>query len=333
MIIQPAEWLNRVDEEILEPDRRIIDPHHHIYDLDNRRYLLADFMADIGSGHRVERTVYVQCRQQYLSSGPDHLKPVGESAFVARLARDSERGGNGRGCIAGVVAHADLRLGARLDEVLDAHKAAADGLLRGIRQCAAHDPDPALAWIGGQVDTHLYRDPDFIEGLRTLGRHGLSFDAWHFHHQLKDFIEVVGQAPDTRFVLNHLGTPLGVGPYAQRRADVFNEWRRDIADLSWHKNVYVKLGGMAMPANGYGWHLRDRPASSDELVAAHRDYYLRAIDCFGPERCMFESNFPVDRQSASYAVLWNAFKKLAAPFSEDEKHSLFWGTAMNVYRL
>jgi len=333
MIIKPAEWFAASHEQIVDPDRRIIDPHHHIYDLEHRRYLLPDLLADVDTGHRVERTVFVQCRQHYRSDGPEHLKPVGETAFVAKVARESGQSGAGRTRIAGIVAHADLTLGRRLDEVLQAHKEAGAGLLRGIRQCAAVDPHPELAWIGGQAATHLYRNPDFVEGLRTLGRHGLSFDAWHFHHQMHDFIAVVAQAPETRFVLNHLGTPLGVGPYAGQRDDIYNQWRRDMADLSWHKNVYVKLGGMAMPANGYGWDVRDRPASSDELVAAHRDYYLRAIDCFGPERCMFESNFPVDRQAVSYPVLWNAFKKLAAPFSEDEKHHLFWGTAMSVYRL
>jgi predicted TIM-barrel fold metal-dependent hydrolase len=97
--------------------------------------------------------------------------------------------------------------------------------------------------------------------------------------------------------------------------------------------VVAKLGGLAMPDNGFGWDKRGVQASSDELLAAQRHYYLHMLDCFGPERCMFESNFPVDKPSIAYRSLWNAFKKLTQAFSETEKDALFYGTAQRVYRL
>ena len=134
-------------------------------------------------------------------------------------------------------------------------------------------------------------------------------------------------------VLDHFGGPLGIGPYAGKRAEIFSQWRSDVAELARCPNVVAKLGGINMSVNGFGWHRRDRPPSSEELVAATGDYYLHAIDVFGPERCMFESNVPVDRQSCSYGVLWNAFKRLAQRFSPAERSALFHDTATRVYRL
>ncbi len=162
---------------------------------------------------------------------------------------------------------------------------------------------------------------------------GLTYETWHYHYQNQAFAQLAGSVPDTVMILDHFGTPLGVGPYADRREEIFEQWKKDIADIARCENVVAKIGGMAMPDNGFGWHQRATPPTSDEFVAAQKRYYLHTIECFGPDRCMFESNFPVDKQSLSYRTLWNAFKKIAAGFSADEKAALFRGTARRVYRL
>jgi L-fuconolactonase len=336
MTLQPGTqaWLDQVIEDVVEPERRIIDPHHHLWSYPGRStYMLEELWADTGSGHRVEKTVFIECRSGYRADGPEPLRPVGETDFVAEVAEQSRRGGPGRAQIAGIVAHADLRLEAALDEVLEAHRVEGRGLFRGIRHAGAHDPDRAALSIPGRAPAGLYVDEAFRRGVRRLGELGLTYDTWHYHHQNRDFAALARAVPETTLVLDHFGTPLGVGRFAGQRDAIFAQWKLDIAEIARCPNVVAKLGGLAMPDNGFGWDQRDRPASSDELVAAQRDYYLHTIDCFGPERCMFESNFPVDRRSIGYRALWNALKKIAAPFGEAEKHAMFHATAARVYRL
>jgi len=294
--------------------------------------MLEDLWADTGSGHKVEQTMFVECRTSWRSDGPEALRPVGETEFVAAVAVASRREAAGRAVIAGIVAHADLRL-ENVAEVLEAHRDAAAGLLRGIRHSGAHDPEPLALTIPGRAPAGLYAQEDFRRGVRLLGRLGLTYDTWHYHHQNRDYAALARAVPETTFVLDHFGTPLGVGRFAAQRAEIFAQWKLDIAEIAACPNVMAKLGGLAMPDNGWGWDKRDRPASSDELVAAQRDYYLHAIDCFGPERCMFESNFPVDKRSISYRVLWNALKKLASGFTEADKHAMFYANAQRIYRL
>jgi L-fuconolactonase len=328
------EWLALVQEEILEPARPIIDPHHHLWATPTRwgAYMLPDLWADTGSGHNIEKTVFIDCGASYRSDGPLHLRPVGESEFVAAIAAESART-PGRAHIVGIVAHANLTLDAgELKEVLEAHEAAAAGLFRGIRHAGPSDSTGALANAGRGAPCPYSRE-DFRAGVRTLGRLGYTYDTWHFHHQNRDYLELARAAPETTMILDHFGTPLGVGPYASQREQIFAQWQADMAEIAKCSNVVAKLGGMAMPDNGFGWDTRARPASSDEFVQAQRRYYLHTIECFGPERCMFESNYPVDKLSISYGVLWNAFKKIAAGFSESEKHAMFYGTAARVYRI
>ena len=329
-----AAWLNLAREEAIAPERPIIDPHHHLWRNTEGRtpYLLADLWFDTGSGHRIDKTMFVECRAEYRSEGPEHLKPVGEAEFVARIAQASRDGGGGA-VIAGFIGHADLRLGARLRDVLQAHEQAAQGLFRGIRQGAARDPHPQALSIPGRGPEGLFADSDFRTGLALLGELGYTYDSWHYHHQNPAFAELARAVPGTTLVLDHFGTPLGVGPYADQREAIFSAWQHDIAAIAQCPNVVAKLGGLAMPDNGFGWNLRERPAGSDELVAAQARYYHHAIECFGPQRCMFESNFPVDRRSLPYGVYWNAMKKLAARYSADEQQALFQGTAARVYRL
>jgi len=321
-------WLDLVVEDVVEPDLAIVDPHHHLWpDGGAMPYGLADLHADTGDGHLIEQTVFVECHAAYRTGGDPEFAPVGETEFVAGEAmRDPER------LISAIVAHADLR-SPRLDEVLEAHEAAGRGLLRGICDALSHAKHPEVLRIPGRAPAGLYADPAFRAGVARLGERGLSYDTWHYHYQNPEMLELARAVPGTTMVLDHFGTPLGVGPYASQREEIFEQWKLDIAAIAQCENVVAKIGGMAMPDNGFGWDSADRPASSDEFVAAQRRYYLHAIECFGPERCMFESNFPVDRFSLSYRTVWNAFKKLTADFSPDERTAMFSGTARRVYRL
>jgi L-fuconolactonase len=334
--LQPGSpaWLDQVHEDVIDPERPIIDPHHHLWHRPGvSTYLLEDLWADTGSGHRIDKTVFIECRAGYRQDGPEHLRVVGETEFVADIALASQRGGPSRAVVAAIVAHADLTAADVLEEVLAAHEAAGKGLFRGIRHAGARDPHPEALSIPGRAVEGLYARDDFRAGVRVVGKRGLSYDTWHYHHQNRAFAEFARAVPETTLVLDHFGTPLGVGRFVGQREAIFDQWKLDIAEIARCPNVVAKLGGLAMPDNGFGWDKRELPASSDELVAAHRRYYLHTIECFGPERCMFESNFPVDKRSISYRVLWNALKKIAREFSASEQHAMFYANAARIYRL
>jgi len=327
-------WYAQVMEDIIEPERLIIDPHHHLWFGGGfPDYLLEDLWSDTESGHKIVKTVFIECGVSYHETGPDHLKPVGETEFAADIAVQSATAAPTKAVIAGIVSHTDLTLGDALEEVLEAHEAASKGLLRGIRHAGAHHPHPEEAIIAGRYAPGLFLDEAFQAGVRLLGRRGYTYESWHYHTQLRDFYALAKAAPETTIILDHFGTPLGTKSFRDHREDIFQQWQADILKLAECPNVYAKLGGLAMPDNGFGWHEAAKPATSDELVAAQKRYYLYTIECFGVNRCMFESNFPVDKLSISYAVLWNAFKKMVADFSNDEKHMLFYSTAAKVYRL
>ncbi len=326
-------WLAQNVEEVVDPGRAIIDPHHHLWPIGGSLpYGLDDLHGDTDDGHHIEATVFIECGAAYQSDGPAHLRCVGETAFVAENAIESARR-TGRAPIAGIVATADLRLGSTLDDVLDAHAEAGGALFKGIRHAGASDPEPEALRIAGRAPAGLYDDPDFRAGLARLGERGLTYDTWHYHHQNADFARLAAAVPGTTMVLDHFGTPLGVGRFAGKREEIFETWKDDITAIAENANVVAKLGGLAMPDNGFGWSERDQPASSDELVDAQARYYLHTIECFGPDRCMFESNFPVDRFSISYRNFWNAAKKIAADFDDAEQNQMFSGTAKRVYRL
>ena len=328
------DWLAQVPEQPLEPELPIVDPHHHLWDHPESRYLLDEILHDAGSGHRVVATVFVECMSMYRGDGPEQLKPVGETEFVNGIAAQSASGQFGETRVAaGIVGFANLMLGAAVEEVLQAHVAAAPRRFRGIRHAAAHDPDPSIRRSHTSPPPDLYQSARFREGFARLREFALSFDAWHYHPQMRGLTDLARAFPDTTIVLDHFGGPLGIGPYEGKRSEIFRQWRNDLSELARCPNVVAKLGGINMAINGFGWHRQDRPPSSDQLVEATRDYYLHAIESFGPSRCMFESNFPVDRVSCSYVVLWNAFKKVAARFTKEEKADLFGGTAARVYRL
>lgn len=329
-----AEWLAQVTEAALEPALPIIDPHHHLWDHPGSRYELDELLADTGQGHNIRATVFVECKAMYRAGGPENLKPVGETEYVNGIAAKSASGNFGemRAC-AGIVGFADLRLGGKVDEVLEAHIARAPERFRGIRHASAFDPSPDVRASHTLPPKGLLGLDTFREGFARLKKYGLSFDAWHYHHQIPELTSLARANPETTIIFDHFGGPIGIGPYEGKRAEIFAQWKKDVAELAGCPNVVAKIGGINMAVNGFGWHKRAKPPTSDELVAATRDWYLHSIDVFGPERCMFESNFPVDKLSCSYGVLWNAFKKIAQGMSATEKAWLFHDTAKRVYRL
>ena len=323
------EWLASVVEAVIDPDVAIIDPHHHLWPPGGvLPYGLDELEADLASGHNIIDTVFIECGAGYRSDGPGYLRSVGETEFVAAAARSSDRQVMG-----GIVAHVDLTDSDHLDEALAAHGDVADGRLRGIRHAGSHALHPEVLTIPGRAPAGLYLDESFQAGVRQLGERGLTYDTWHYHYQNQEFVELARAAPDTLIVLDHFGTPLGVGPYADQREEIFERWLTDITDIAACPNVVAKLGGLAMPDNGFGWNTAERPPTSRQFVAAQARYYVHTIEAFGPERCMFESNFPVDRFSVSYRTLWNGLKLIAGPYSPAERDQMFRLTAATVYRL
>lgn len=326
-------WLAQVEEPALEPDLAICDPHHHLWDRDGSRYLLDELLEDLNTGHNVVSTVYVECGSMYRAEGPEAMRPVGETEFVNGVAAMSASGGYGsvRAC-GGIVGYADLLLGRQVRPVLEAHMAASERF-RGIRHAAGWDASNAVRNSHTAPPHGLYAADAFREGFAELAPLGMSFEAWQYHHQLPEVTELARAFPDTTIILNHFSGPLGIGPYEGRRSEIFARWRQDLEELARCPNVVAKLGGLVMPINGFDFHKAERPPGSEVLAAATRDWYLHSIDCFGPDRCMFESNFPVDKASVSYGVLWNSFKRLATGFSAAEKAALFRDTAERIYRL
>ena len=326
------EWLDRRHEEIIEPDLPIIDPHHHLWDRPGWHYLLDELLADLNSGHRIVATVFLQCRAMHRADGPEAFRPVGETEFVNGVAAMSASGGYGpaRVC-AGIVGHADLTLGAPVREVLEAHLRAGGGRFRGIRHTNAWEASVPRA--ANAPRPRLLGDDAFRAGFAQLEPLGLSFDAWMYHPQIPELTDLARAFPDTSIVLNHVGGPLGVGDYAGRRDAMFAAWSANIRDLAACPNVYVKLGGLGMPLTGLGFHEQSEPPSSEQLAAASRPYFETCIEAFGAGRCMFESNFPVDKESFSYAVYWNACKRLTQGASATDKAELFRGSAAHFYRI
>jgi L-fuconolactonase len=330
-------WLaKQPGEAALEPDLPIIDPHHHFWDAPHRgRYFLPDLLDDISGGHNIVSTVFLECQAMYRKHGPAEMAPVGEVEFVNGIAAMSASGNYGSCRVAeAIIGHADLTLGARVREVLEAQLAEGGGRFRGIRYGVSWDGSPAVGkFVSRFVPPHQVREPVCREGFAQLAKLGLSFESWQYHPQLPDAIDLARAFPDTTIILNHVGGVLGVGPYAGRRQEILAGWRADIGELAKCPNVNVKLGGIGMTSFGFDFHERDVPPSSEELAAAWRQYVEPCIEAFGVDRCMFESNFPPDKQSCGYTELWNAFKRITAGASAAEKTALYSGTAARVYRL
>jgi L-fuconolactonase len=330
-------WLaKRPAETPLEPDLPIIDPHHHFWDAPHRgHYLLPELLADIGGGHNIVSTVFLECRAMYRKEGSREMAAVGEVEFVTGIAAMSASGNYGRCRVAeGIVGGGDLSVGAGVRSLLEAEIEAAGGRLRGMRHGVAWDAHEVISSFASRtVPLHQVMDPKFREGFAQLAPLGLSFESWQYHPQLPDAIDLARSFPDTTIILNHVGGVLGVGPYSGRRQEILASWRKDIRAMAECPNVFCKLGGIGMVSFGFAFHERDVPPSSEDLAAAWRQYIEPCIEAFGVDRCMFESNFPPDKQSCGYTELWNAFKRITANASANEKTALYSGTAAEVYRL
>jgi predicted TIM-barrel fold metal-dependent hydrolase len=327
-------WLDLHIEMPLDPQYPIIDPHHHLWDAPKPRYLLDEVLADFRTGHNVVSSVFVECRAMYRTAGDVELKSIGETKFADGIAAMSESGvyGATRVCEA-IVGYVDLRLGDRAKGVLEKHLAVSDGRLRGIRNIVAWDEHPEVSSTSVPHPKDLLENSGFRAGFDHLGRLGLVYDCWLYQSQLTDLTDFAKAFPKTTIVIDHLGGPLGVGPYAGRRQEAFAEWRTGLRRLAELPNTVVKIGGLGMRISGFGFHQRSVPPSSEDLADTWRNYIHEAIATFGARRCMFESNSPVDKGSYGYGVLWNAFKRLTADASADKKADLFHGTAARTYGL
>lgn len=327
------QWLAQVREDILEPELAICDAHHHLWDHTANPYLLADLIEDLGDGHNVVSTVYMECMSMYRASGSKALAPVGETEFVQGIAAMSASGQYGKAQVAaGIVGFADLCLGAQVDEVLSAHLKASPNRFRGIRHATSWHEDASIRNAHTRPTENLTETQAFREGFAVLADRGLSFDAWCYFEQIPQIVSLAQEFPHATIILDHFAGPLGVGPYTNR-GQVFEDWRSMMAPFESLDNVYFKLGGINMKVNGFDWHKNTLPPTSDDLVEATGHYYHHCIEHFGAQRCMFESNFPVDKASCSYHVLYNAFKKIAHNCTAQEKQQLFHDTAAAVYKL
>ena len=310
-------------ETILDPDQKICDPHHHLMDNDWARYLLGDLLSDVAAGHRVVSTLYMETGDGYRDAGPEKLRPVGEVEHV--LAQPAPPG-----IMQGIVAFADLRLGDDVEEVLDAHEAVAGARFSGIRFMSAWDVDPAFNLLHFVDGPGILSQPGYRRGARAVGRRGLPIDCWVFGHQLADVEQLARALPDQVFVIDHLGSPLVGGGYRAQRAQRLADWRRQLQAVAQCPNVLLKIGGLTLEMQGSPWKPGDAPTSLQIAETWQADVRW-CIDTFGPVRCMFESNFPIDRMVTDYVTLWNAFKRIAAPYSVAERNALFHDNAVRTY--
>jgi predicted TIM-barrel fold metal-dependent hydrolase len=328
------DWLDRHSEPVLEPALPIVDPHHHLWERPGLRYFLPELLADTGSGHNVVATVYVQARAMYRDAGPIEMRPLGETEFANGMAAMSASGLYGKTKVAaGIVGHADLTLGARVEAVLEAQMRTATERFRGIRHITAWDADSSILNPNYPAPRGLLGDKTFREGFAVLSRFRLSFDAWLYHPQIDELADLADAFPNTKIVVDHVGGPIGSGAYSGRRDEVFAKWKASIESLAARPNCYVKLGGLGQDITGLGFSQRPEAPDSEVLAAAFRPYIETCIEAFGTSRAMFESNFPVDKASYAYSVFWNACKRLAKGAGADEKADLFSETAARFYRL
>lgn len=329
-----TDWLDKRREDIIWPDLPVIDPHHHLWDRPGSKYLFDELREDITSGHNIVGTLFVQCRSMYKEAGNDHYKPVGEVEFANGIAARFASGlyGKQRGC-AGIIGCADLTLGHDIQPVLERLIAAGGMRLKGIRNSTAWHEHEAVRSNPILPPKNLLIDPRFSEGVGHLEKYGLRLDVWAYHTQLPLLHDLAKAHANVPIIINHLGGPLGVGPYTDRKKEVFQTWQSEMRRLAGLPNTSVKLGGFGLMVMGHQYHKLETPPSSDLLAAEWRPYVETLIEMFGTKRCMYESNFPVDKGMFSYHVLWNAFKKLSMACSQDEIFDLFHETARRIYHL
>lgn len=329
------------DEPLLYPELPVIDCHHHLFGeagllaehLKLYRFLVDDYAKTVASGHRVVASVAVEARAMFRADGPEHLKVVGETEFINGQAAMAASGTYGPCRVAaGIVGYADLSQGAGVRTLLEAHVAAAPVRFKGIRQEGVWDADRQVHGGIFDVPEHLYADPLFHEGFAQLAPLGLSFDAFVLAPQLADVISLARSFPDTSIILNHVGSPVGICGYRGRAHELFPQWRSDMAAIAACPNTTVKLGGLGSFILGSAFYRSDPPADMATLVAEWQPYVEVAIELFGADRCMFESNQPTDG-SGSFRTVCNAYKQMTAGCTHEERAAIFAGTGARVYRL
>jgi predicted TIM-barrel fold metal-dependent hydrolase len=327
------EWLALRTEPALEPALPIIDAHHHLWELPDKTYRVADLLDDMRGGHDIRATVFIECKTHYDTNEPAGFESLGEVRFACDEARKEQATGAHTKVAAAVVANADLLLGDKARQVLERMLDVSDARVRGIRNIAVWHADPTVRASAATPPQGLLSDRRFREGFRHLAPLGLSFDAWLVHTQIDELCALAAAFPDTRIVLNHVGGPLALGPYRGHRSEVFDAWRASVTALSRYHNVCMKLGGFGMPLFGFDFQELPLPPDSQTVASAIRPYVETCIDTFGATRCMFESNFPVDKGCFSYSLLWNAYKRITAGVPDAERAALFHDTAAAVYRI
>jgi len=328
------EWTKQRSETALEPELPIIDPHHHVWDDERGRYLIHELAEDVGTGHNIVATVFIEAGSMYRADGATEMKPVGEVEFVNGIAAMSASGRYGKTKLcAGIIGHADLMLGDKVQPVLEALIAAGNGRFRGIRHGLTWDTGMAAKFGRRQVPQHQILDPVFRKGFARLQALELSFEAWLFHPQLPGLVDLMHAFPESNVIMNHAGGLLGLAPHDGNRDETFKIWRGHIHELAKCPNLSVKVGGLGMLYCNWDFHLLDVPPSSEDLASAWRPYVEECIEAFGPGRCIMESNFPVDKQSCGYGVLWNALKRITKNHSAADKAAMYHDTAVRVYRL
>lgn len=331
------DWLATRDEPVIDAAMPIVDTHHHLYDRPGVRYLLEDYLKDIGCGHDLRASVFVQARAMLRADAAPEWQGVGEVEFVNGVAAMSASGlyGSSRVCAA-IIGAADLNLGPAVRPILErlvmAGGGAPGGRFRGIRQTLCWDRDTPLLNAAYPTTETMTDSPDFRAGFAQLADMGLIFEAWAFFHQLSAVARLARAFPDTRIVLNHLGGILRIRDYANR-PEVFDIWRAGIDDLAASPNAVIKLSGLGMRIGGFGFEERASAPSSEELAEAWRPWIDHAIAAFGPDRCVFGSNFPVDKGSFSFKIGVNALKRIVAGLPRDAQEQIFWRSAQNIYDL
>ncbi|MBI09550.1 MAG: amidohydrolase [Rhodospirillaceae bacterium] len=332
------DWLALTVEETLEPDLPICDPHHHLWEFKTEytqpRYLLDEILEDLNAGHNIVSTVFIECGAMFKTDGPEPLKAVGETEFVRGITAMSASGLYSDARVAkGIIGTCDLKIGDAAADVLDAQISAGGGHFKGIRLGMAWDKHDEVSNHRTNPAGDMVLRNDFRAGFKHLAPRNLSYEAWCYHPQIPDVTDLARAFPDTIIILDHFGGPIGIGPYQGKDKEVYAEWQRSIDELALCENVRAKLGGINMEVNGFAWHEKPKPPTSRELCEATRPYYEYTIEKFGVDRCMFESNFPVDKLSCSYNVLYNSFKRLTANYSAEDKAKLYHDVAVTTYKL
>ena len=338
IMTENEKWLSLNKEKAIEPDMPICDPHHHLWDFNTyhvqKKYLLPDILKDLHSGHNIVSTIFIECGAMYNPEYAITENVLLEAEFVNGISAMSESGLYGNTKIAaGIVGSAPLLMGKKVENILDKLIAVNPKRFKGIRSQAAMHPDGTIPATRARPPEGVYLNESFQEGFSTLRKRNLSFEAWCYHPQIPQLVELARKFPDTVIIFNHFGGPLGIGSFINRSEEVFEFWKKHVKELAKCENVFAKLGGIAMELNGFEWHKNPIPPSSEELINKTRHFYETTLDYFGANRCMFESNFPVDKLSCSYVNLWNSFKKLTKNYSNNERTLLFHDTASKAYKL